>query len=106
VEAVVPKLLVYGPLGIINVVLLYAVIALYRAKEAQSKACEIAKEELRKEYQEEARKLVALHKQEQDALMERHISKAETWVEKGNELANNLHKVLEALSKRKGGSSP
>jgi PHP family Zn ribbon phosphoesterase len=98
---VVPKLLVYGPLGIICVVLLYAVIALFKAKEKQAKEAAAALEKLRKEYQDEINSLIETHKEEQNTLMQRHISKAETWVEKGNELANNLQAVLDSIIRRR-----
>lgn len=72
------QLLVNGPLGLVCLILLYAVRHLYKALENER----------------------AQHREEIKALMERHIGKAETWVEKGHELANSLNSVLTSLAKR------
>lgn len=96
-EVVVPKLLIYGPLGVICVILLFGLIALFKAKEKQSKDDEDARENLRREYQAKEREMVAKHQEEMNVMMQRHITKAENWVEKGNDLATTLNKTLESL---------
>lgn len=88
VEKVAGQLVVYGPLGVLCVVLLFALFHLYRQKE-----------KLTTDYQNEIRKLQEDHRAEIKILMERHIAKAETWVEKGNELAAKLQAVLESILK-------
>lgn len=97
-ETVAPSLIVYGPLGIITLVLLYAVVALYKSKEAAQKEHRTTLEKLHKDYQARESAVAAAHKREMDDLMTRHITKAESWVEKGTDLANNLKGVLESLS--------
>jgi len=88
-EAVATKLIVYGPLGIFCFLLMLAVIYLYREKEKQST-----------QHQLDTKQLTESYKEELNALMQRHIAKAETWVDKGNELATNLHAVLESFTRR------
>ena len=88
-ETVAAQLILYGPLGIMTLILLYAVIALYRAKERQAK-----------EHQEALKALNDQHQRELSELMHRHVEKAEIWVEKGHELASNLQRVLESLLRK------
>ena len=97
------QLYTYGPLGLFVLVLLYAVVALWRARNADTLAHTLAIETLRKEYQSEISSLIKAHKGEMDVLVQRHIGKAETWVEKGLELSNNLQRTLDSLSRRRGG---
>ena len=104
---IAPALVYYGPLGLLCLILMYAVIALYRSKDALQKA----KDAQAKQYDERIDRLVTAHREEvqrnaeackaeTQQLMQRHITKAETWVEKGNELAVNLHAVLDSIVKR------
>lgn len=79
-------LFLYGPLGILCLVLLRGVIVLYKAKERQAK-----------EFQEKIAELQKAHQDEMTAMVQRHIGKAETWVEKGNELASNLTGLVKNL---------
>ena len=95
-----PNLVVYGPLGIFCLVLIYAVIAQWKARNTDRDAFDKAFADLRKEYQAEMNDLIEAHKREMSTLMERHVSKAETWVEKGMETANNLHSVLDAIERK------
>ena len=88
-ETVATKLVVYGPLGIFCFILIAAVVYLYRAKEKQSS-----------QFQAEIKQINETHKEELNSLMQRHIGKAETWVDKGNELATSLRAVLESIVKR------
>ena len=97
-EQLAPKLFVYGPLGIICVILLYAVIKLYQAKEKLA----LDKDAALEKKDDALEKIRVEHRTEMQALVDRHIAKAEKWVEKGNELATNLHAVLESIVKRKG----
>lgn len=82
------ELLRYGPQGLINLILLYAVIHLYKANRQQDK-----------EHREEMAKKDKEHRDEVDALVQRHMGKAETWIEKGHEHAQRLNTFLETVSK-------
>ena len=70
-------LLNQGVLGSVCVLLIAALIFLWRAKESAGK-----------EYKKELKEL-----------MERHVAKAEEWAESGQKLAADLNKVLESISK-------
>lgn len=71
--------LVWGPLGIIALAALYAVRAMYVRQERRDEA----------------------HRQEMKALYERHIEKAEKWVEKNHEAAENWARLLESIEKNR-----
>jgi biopolymer transport protein ExbB/TolQ len=114
----VPSLVVYGPLGIFVVILLYAVVAqwrtghkdrgshtealeaLHKEKDAENRGHTEALEALRKEKDAEITRITEAHKREMETMMTRYISKAESWVEKSTEIANNLHAVLAALERK------
>ena len=71
------RLLEQGVLGSVCVLLIVALVFIWRAKE----------------------KADAEHKIEIKALMERHIAKAEEWVEKSQLLATDLNRVLDTIAK-------
>ncbi len=79
-EILAPKLLVYGPLGIMCLVLMYAVIHLYQAKERQAR-----------EYQERL-----------DVLADRARINAESWAEKGFLLGERLVRGVERAKRKRG----
>ena len=79
VEQLVGPLLNYGALGVICIAEALAIAQLYRAKEAAAR-----------EFREQMR-----------VMTERHITKAETYAEKGNEIATKLNAALEAIAKRR-----
>ncbi len=91
------KLINAGALGIMCLVFLYGIIALWRAREADRKAHDAAMEVLRKEMRE----LNAQHRKDVEAMMAAHIEKAESWVEKGLAMANNMEAVLASITRRK-----
>jgi hypothetical protein len=74
----IDKLTAYGPLGVVCAVELFAIIRLYVAKEAAAKE----------------------HKEEIRTLTERHIAKAENWVEHGHQLADNMERLVSVLEPR------
>lgn len=78
-QSIVDRLLLYGPLGIICIILLLAVIYLQRRNEKQEER----------------------HRLEMNTLMERHMTKAETFVTKIHELGDRQASVLESLVKRR-----
>lgn len=77
-ETLATQLYVYGPLGILCVMLAYGVVHLYRKN------------------QELNEKILDL--------VEKHAEKAEGWVEKGTALATNAQSVLQAIVNRPQGS--
>jgi hypothetical protein len=82
---------VYGPLGIVCIMLITALISVYNAKEKQSA-----------DFQSQIAKLQSDHRNELSALVERHIAKAEAWNDRWSDIAGKLHTVLEGVL-RKGG---
>ena len=102
-ETAILKLTVYGPLGIISVVLMYACVVLYRSEKNCTKECAERIETLQENHREQIRELTTAHKTEMSELVTRHITKAETWVEKGNELATNLNHVLDSIARKRMG---
>jgi hypothetical protein len=91
IDKVAGQLVVYGPLGVLCVILIFALLGLYRAKEKMST-----------DYQVQITKLQDQHRDEMRTMMERHIVKAETWNEKWSELSTKLYAVLDSLVKRRG----
>jgi hypothetical protein len=77
VEQIPAALLAHGPLGLLCLLLLGAVRHLYKQKESADDR----------------------HRTEMNALMDRHIAKAEAWAEKGTELAQNLNRVLDSITR-------
>lgn len=65
------------------VTLLYALLHVYRGKEADAKA-----------FQAEITRIRDQHRLELDTLMQRHVGKAETWVDKGHAAGERLNAVL------------
>jgi hypothetical protein len=106
------KLLAYGPLGIISVILIFALISLFKIREKGNDAHQLAMKELRDlfdkemaklrdEHNEQLNELRDRHDAEMKVLQERHITKAENWNEKWTELSNKLHTVLESLVRQR-----
>lgn len=87
---VIMKLVSEGALGAVCVVLILALVALYKAKE-----------KAQHEYASEVKNLHIQHDKEMQELMERHIQYAEAWVENGNQLAQNLNTVLESITRKR-----
>lgn len=77
VEQIPAQLLAHGPLGLLCLLLLYAVVHLYKKQ----------------------REMEEKYRADLNALVDRYVAKAETWVEKGTELASNLNKVLESITR-------
>jgi len=73
-------LLVYGPLGIMTLLSMIVAVTLYRDGKAEQ----------------------VRHKAEMDTMVERHVAKAETWMQQYNDLAKSMSAVLESMSKRYG----
>jgi len=114
-------LIVYGPLGLLALIAIYAAIRLYRDRENDrkefAKALQADREKCDKErierQQEFDRALQAERDksdkdrleraEEHSKLEERHITKAETMNEKYYDLAKGIHQVLDSVVKRKGG---
>ena len=104
---VVERLLNYGALGILCVILLLGCIHLYRAKDRQQKEATQRYDDMVKSFQDEIRGLHELaravaekHKEDMRTLSERHVAKAETWIDKGNEYARDIHAVLDRVTRR------
>jgi len=79
-------LIVYGPLGVLALLAIYVAIRLYRDREADRVKFENALKEEREKYNE---------------LEERHINKAEGWMERYHELAQGMKQLLESVTKRR-----
>lgn len=87
--AVAKAFLVYGPLGLICLIMLYIAFRLYKDLTAE-------RERHTKEMNAERER----HAQEMRELEERYVTKAETWMDKNHELAKSINQVLESVSKR------
>ena len=96
-DGVSSKLVNAGALGILALVLLYGIIALWRAREKDRVKHDDAMEELRKEMRDKD----AQHRKDVETMMATHIDKAESWVEKGLAMANNMEAVLASITRRK-----
>ena len=80
--------LVYGPLGLICVIMLLIAWRLYR---------DLMTERTRHTGEMNAER--ERHAQEMRELEERYITKAETWMEKTHELAKSINQVLDSVSR-------
>lgn len=81
-EVIIPKLLVWGPLGLYAIAATYAVVFLYQAKERDRRA-----------YEEKI-----------EILTDRARTNAESWATKGFELGERLARGVErARHRRRGG---
>jgi predicted transcriptional regulator len=87
--ALAKAFLVYGPLGLICIIMLLIAWRLYRdlTTERASHTKEMNTERER-------------HAQEMRELEERYITKAETWMDKNHELAKSINQVLDSVSRR------
>ena len=112
VETQLQKLLTYGPLGIIAVVLIFALITLFKLREkgnedyqkqisALRDAHDKEMSRVRDEHNEELGRVRDEHNAEMKTLQERHIVKAENWNEKWAELSTKLNTVLESLVRQR-----
>jgi hypothetical protein len=85
-EEIAKSLVVYGPLGI------FCALSLgfaYQKDRALAKAP--------KDFLDKQEALAKQHKEETQALLERYITKAETWMNKYQELATSQHAVIDAI---------
>lgn len=95
VSLVTAELLKNGLLGVAILVLVGVVIFLFKRSERQADRLTSALEAKEKE---NAAKIKELDEQI-EALVQRHIGKAETWVDKGQELASKLNGFLETIAR-------
>ena len=89
-------LLVYGPLGLMALVSMLIAIKLYKDREADRVKHDEAIKALRAEMAEERERAKA----DMEKFQERHIVKAESWMEKYWEISKAQTAVLESFSKR------
>ena len=99
-EKIVGSLFIYGPLGVICVILTIALTRLYKdiAAERKENATTMAKE--RKEF---ADQLAAERKQHHDdmvTMQDKYIETSKTMMEKYHQLADALAKVLDSIERR------
>lgn len=89
VEAVIPfaeKLYIYGPLGFLAAASLIAAAYLFLV---------LAKERVR--FDNAIKEVLKQHQVEMQALLERYISKSETWMAKYHEMAESQDMTIKAL---------
>ena len=100
---VLKNLLGYGVLGIVSV--LAVLFARYKDREARrvEEKSQVQLAALHTLYQERIEATSKDHRVEVEVLLERYISKAETWVEKYNEMARELRVLISAI---RGQNSP
>lgn len=72
------SLVIYGPLGVFVVILMVAVVKLYRDLDRERKA----------------------HRKTSDEWQERHVKKAESWMDRYQDLAKSITTVIESLERR------
>ena len=96
---VLKNLLGYGVLGVVAV--LAVLFARYKDKEA--KAAQKTLEDLHASYQAKLEASNQAHRVEIEALLERYISKAETWMEKFHEHARELRVLISAIRGQNSG---
>lgn len=89
VDKIASQLFLYGPLGVICVILLGGCVYLYLQKDKRER-----------EYQAEIRQLQDRHRDELKIMMERHIAKSETWNDKYSQMVGQMQAVVESLEKR------
>ena len=77
-DAILAKLLIYGPLGVICVILLIAVVTLYRTLSAE-RAAKDAK---------------------LDQLNEHYVEKAEFWMDKYHQLLQQTNSIVDKFIQR------
>lgn len=83
----------YGALGVITVLaLLFA-----RYKDRETKAAQTTIRDLHNSYQGKIEEADTEHRREMQVLLERYISKSETWMEKYHEHARELRVLVSAL---------
>jgi choline-glycine betaine transporter len=87
--AVAKAFLVYGPLGLICLIMLFIAFRLYKDLTTE-----------RERHTKEMNAMRDNHAQEMRELEERYVTKAETWMDKNHELAKSINQVLESVSKR------
>lgn len=98
IDRAVGELFLYGPLGIMCVVLLYACWHLYKARDEVYKE----KDQQAKDFHAQIRTLQDQHREEMDELLTRHVSYVEAQNAKGNAFASEVKGLLDSLA-RKGG---
>lgn len=88
-DEVAGKLIVYGPLGIITLLMIIVTIQLYRDREADRKAhtAQLAAER-------------AEHTAQMKVMEDKYVTKAESWMQKYHDLADAQNKVLDSLTRR------
>ena len=93
-------LLVYGPLGIMTLLGLYATRKLFRILSDERKEHQDEIKQITSTYAADIKKLNEDHQRELGAAQELRVSEAKEWTAQYHELAKSLNSVLETLLKR------
>ena len=96
---VLKNLLGYGVIGIVAVL----AVLFARHKDKESREAKKAIDLLHASYQAKLEAANQTHRVEIEALLERYVSKAETWMEKYSEHARELRVLISALRGQNSG---
>jgi DNA anti-recombination protein RmuC len=95
VSLITAELLKQGLLGLAIVILILVIIFLFKRSERLAGEHKTALETKDKENAAEITKL----SEQKEALVQRHVGKAETWIEKSQELSARLNSFLETIAR-------
>lgn len=95
VSLITAELLKQGLLGLAIVILILVVIYLFKRSERLAGEHKASLETKDKENAAEVAKL----NEQKEALVQRHVGKAETWIEKSQELSARLNSFLETIAR-------
>lgn len=99
---IVSGLLVYGPLGVFNVIQVFAIRGLFKRMGEREDAFRKEMREREEAHAGEIARRDAEHRAEMMELSERHIAATNTWTQHYQTWAERATAVLEALYRRAG----